>query len=236
MRAWQEDMLTALQDDDLDPHGIFTRMEMAARDLGFENCAYGIRVPVPVTRPRIFMMSNYPVAWQRRYEDAYVQCDPTVLHARRSQAPLIWSDAVFDATPDLWTEARGYGLRIGWAQSSLDGHGIGGMLTLARPAGGLLSSELGANETRMRWLTNMAHVALSRRLVPELAAGPSSPLTPREIEILQWTADGKTAGEISQILHMSEHTVTFHIGNAMRKLGSTNKTAAVVKAAVLGLL
>jgi LuxR family transcriptional regulator len=107
------------------------------------------------------------------------------------------------------------------------------MLTLARCADPILPSELEANEFKMRWLTNMAHVALSRLLFPELAGRPSSPLTPREVEILQWTADGKTAGEISEILQLSDHTVTFHMGNAMRKQLLT-KTAAVVKAAVLG--
>ena len=110
------------------------------------------------------------------------------------------------------------------------------MLVLARCADRILPSELEANEVKMRWLTNMAHVALSPRLFPELAGRPTSPLTPREVEILQWTADGKTAGEIGDILSLSDHTVTFHMGNAMRKLGSSTKTAAVVKAAMLGLL
>jgi LuxR family transcriptional regulator len=143
---------------------------------------------------------------------------------------------VFAEAPQLWAEARSHGLRVGWAQSSLDGHGVGGLLTLARSHDEILPAELDANEIKMRWLVNMAHTALSRRLSPQLMGRPSSPLTPREVEVLQWTADGKTAGEISDILNVSEHTVTFHMGNALRKLGSSNKTAAVVKAAVLGLL
>jgi LuxR family transcriptional regulator len=82
----------------------------------------------------------------------------------------------------------------------------------------------------------MAHAALAHRLVPEVVGRPSSSLTSREVEILQWTADGKTASEIADILDLSDHTVTFHLGNAVRKLGCANKTAAVVKAAMLGLL
>lgn len=49
-------------------------------------------------------------------------------------------------------------------------------------------------------------------------------------------ADGKTSGEAATILALSERTVNFHVSNAMTKLGAVNKTAAVVKAAVLGLL
>lgn len=237
MRAWQEDMLVALEDDALDAHGIFDRTKTAAQALGFEFCAYGIRVPVPVTKPQVFMLNNYPEPWQRRYQEAgYVLKDPTVQHGRQSQTPIVWSESLFDSVPALWAEARSYGLRVGWAQSSLDGHGVGGMLTLARSHDDILPSELGANEVKMRWLVNMVHIALSRRLVPQLAGQPSSPLTPREVEVLQWTADGKTVGEISEILNLSEHTVTFHVGNAIRKLSTSNKTAAVVKASVLGLL
>jgi LuxR family transcriptional regulator len=237
MRGWQEDMLTALEDESLDEHGIFQCMERAAVAIGFEYCAYGLRVPIPVTKPQIVMVNNYPEAWQRRYAEAgYVQRDPTVLHGRRSQAPIVWNDALFAGAEDLWDEARAHGVRFGWAQSSLDGHGIGGMLTLARSHDDILPDELSANEVKMRWLVNMAHMALSRRMAPKFTGRPDNPLTPREVEVLQWTADGKTAGEISDILHVSEHTVAFHMGNAMRKLDSTNKTAAVVKAAVLGLL
>jgi LuxR family transcriptional regulator len=237
MRIWQDDMLTALEDDTLDEQGIFERMESAAEAIGFEYCAYGLRVPIPVTKPQIVMLNNYPDAWRRRYHEAgYVLRDPTVLHGRRSQTPVVWSDALFAGTPDLWSEARSHGLRVGWAQSSLDGHGIGGMLTLARSHDDILPGELSANEVKMRWLVNMAHMALSRRMAAKVTGRPDSPLTPREVEILQWTADGKTAGEISDILRLSEHTVAFHMGNAMRKLDSANKTAAVVKAAVLGLL
>ena len=61
-------------------------------------------------------------------------------------------------------------------------------------------------------------------------------LTKREVEVLKWTADGKTSGEISDLLSVSENTVNFHVRNAVSKLQSANRTAAVVRAAMLGLL
>jgi LuxR family transcriptional regulator len=36
--------------------------------------------------------------------------------------------------------------------------------------------------------------------------------------------------------HISERTVIFHIDNALRKLGAVNKTAGVLKAAMLRLI
>ncbi len=61
-------------------------------------------------------------------------------------------------------------------------------------------------------------------------------LTDREVEILRWTADGKTAWEIGSILNISERTVNFHLQNAMGKFGVHNKTHAAAKAVSYGLL
>jgi len=189
-----------------------------------------------VTRPQVMVMNNYPEAWQKRYHEAgYIAIDPTVLHGRKSQAPVLWSDELFASAPGLWDEARSFGLRVGWAQSSLDGHGIGGMVTLSREHDEITPAELAAKEIRMRWLVNMSHLALSRKMSARLVQ-PTSALTKREIEVLQWTADGKTAPEIGDILDVSNHTVVFHVSNAMRKLNASSRTAAAVKAAMLGLL
>ena len=54
--------------------------------------------------------------------------------------------------------------------------------------------------------------------------------------MLKWTADGKTSSDIAQILAISVDTVNFHVRNATAKLGAANKTAAVVRAAMLGWL
>jgi LuxR family transcriptional regulator len=60
-------------------------------------------------------------------------------------------------------------------------------------------------------------------------------LTLREIEILKWSAEGKTAAEVAMILDVKIRTVNFHIGSAIRKMGASNKTSAVVQAALHGV-
>ncbi len=69
-------------------------------------------------------------------------------------------------------------------------------------------------------------------------AGSQTPtsLTERETEVLRWAGDGKTTGEISSILAISDNTVNYDIKNAMAKLHAANKTAAVVIALTRGLL
>lgn len=236
MTSWAEQLLSEL-DDAQTGEEVFRKIESAANSLGFEYCAYGLRAPWPLSKPKTRLVNNYPEWWKKRYDEArYIEIDPTVLHARRSALPVIWSDALFAKAPQLWQEARSAGLRVGWAKAAFDSCGVGGMLTLARSGEPITSNELAEKETRMRWLVNAAHFALKRVLMPSLMDDPERGLTEREIEVLKWAADGKTSGEISKILVISVDTVNFHVKNAVTKLKSANKTAAVVRAAMLGLL
>ncbi|MGY3619165.1 DNA-binding CsgD family transcriptional regulator [Bradyrhizobium sp. USDA 10063] len=56
-------------------------------------------------------------------------------------------------------------------------------------------------------------------------------LSPRELECLQWSSRGKSAGDIGTILGISQRTVAFHLDNARAKLGvRTIRQAAVLLA------
>ena len=61
-------------------------------------------------------------------------------------------------------------------------------------------------------------------------------LTKREVEVLQWSARGKTSAEISIILDLGKRTVDFHIDNAREKLNVATRTEAVVRAALLNII
>ncbi|MCI3947179.1 helix-turn-helix transcriptional regulator [Pseudomonas syringae] len=65
---------------------------------------------------------------------------------------------------------------------------------------------------------------------------PAKNLTYREIEVLKWSAEGKTAGDIAIILCLKERTIHFHIASAIQKMGVCNKTAAAVRAVMSGIL
>jgi DNA-binding CsgD family transcriptional regulator len=54
-------------------------------------------------------------------------------------------------------------------------------------------------------------------------------LTPREEEVLQWVALGKTNDEIASLLVVSTHTVRKHLENVYAKLGVHTRTAAVAR-------
>jgi len=61
-------------------------------------------------------------------------------------------------------------------------------------------------------------------------------LTEREKTCLLWAAEGKTAHNISAILSISEATVVFHLKNSINKLDVINRSQAIAKAVLLGLI
>ena len=236
LKAWQDDQLQILLRQKDEQH-VFERVVDLARQLGFDHCAYGMRSPLPLSRQRIVMFNNYPAAWQARYAQRnYLAIDPSVQHALKSPLPIMWSDEFFAATPDFWEEARGHGLRFGWAQPCRDVSGTLGMLTVARSDEAITDGEMQEKNYRLAWLTQIAHLAMARVLVKKLVPEANVRLSCQETNVIRWTAEGKTTAEISVIMGLSVRTVTFHIGNVVKKLNASNKTAAAVRAAVLGLL
>lgn len=81
-----------------------------------------------------------------------------------------------------------------------------------------------------------AMTAADRLLGPDLDLGDMPKFTKREMDVLRWTGQGKTAWEVSVILGMSEKTVNFHLGNVMRKLNVNSKHQAVLKCVAAGIL
>ena len=85
-------------------------------------------------------------------------------------------------------------------------------------------------------IAHYIHDAVQNKLRHESLIPMPIALTNRELEILQWTVDGKTAWEVGSILNIAERTVNFHVQNVMEKFGVHNKTQAAAKAIGMGLL
>lgn len=72
----------------------------------------------------------------------------------------------------------------------------------------------------------------SRRPAP----APDRPLTARQVEILMWVQEGKTAWEIGLILGLSGRSVDSHLRRIYRKLDVGSRMQAVLRAQRLGVL
>jgi DNA-binding CsgD family transcriptional regulator len=88
----------------------------------------------------------------------------------------------------------------------------------------------------LAWTLNQPEHVTVRDIEMRSAPRRQPVLSPREREVLEWTACGKTSEEISCILELSVSAVNFHLKNLVFKLQCCNKTAAVARAALLGLL
>lgn len=209
----------------------------ATQLLGFEYFAYGIEISAPFTSTRVQLLNNYSTEWQEMYlGSGFLETDPTIIHGKKTTQPIVWSEKLFKKAHPLWEEAKAHGLNHGWVQSVYSPNGTSGLITLSRSSNDITEEELRHRLPSLMWLAQITHVGLQKQLLPQLFKNINTQLTPREVEVLRWTADGKTSNLISEILMISERTVNFHLNNAARKLNASNKTSAVAIAAALGLL
>ena len=63
-----------------------------------------------------------------------------------------------------------------------------------------------------------------------------SPLTLRERDVLERLARGSANRTIAEELHISEHTVKFHVASILAKLGAATRTEAVARGVPRGLV
>ncbi|MBN1260592.1 MAG: response regulator transcription factor [Anaerolineae bacterium] len=85
------------------------------------------------------------------------------------------------------------------------------------------------------------HPRIARRLMAEVTSpiqerNPAAELTPREVEVLQLIAQGKSNAEIAAELFITERTVKAHVSNLLSKLHLSDRTQAAVFAWREGLI
>jgi LuxR family transcriptional regulator, quorum-sensing system regulator SolR len=210
-----------------------------ARDMGFEHFAYVLTVDAPSLKTQQYILSGYPVDWVERYMSRdYFKVDPVIKHSQESTLPLIWGDQHFwqGKSEEFWDEARAFGLQAGLSISVRELPAVTGVFSLARDK--MLEvhgQDLAALIGRSHMFATLLNHAVARIELPKLLPAQGK-LTARELECLRWTAEGKTAWEIGQILGITERTAVFHLNNVIRKLAVTNKIQAVVRAVALRLV
>lgn len=240
----QQDLLQGFLDaigEDKDSSDLETRLVRRLKTWGFDHFCY-LAVGVPGSDRGTAFRTNYLDSWTTRYtERRYVEVDPVVLRARTTTLPFTWGPDTEGAPTDrralqMFDEAQAAGIRNG-ASIPIHEHGLHfAILTATTEAGerdfkGLCQ----AHGHQLHLLAHYFHDGARADFFENDEPGTLH-LTVREHECLLWTARGKSAWAIGEILGISERTVVFHLANAMRKLGVSNKIYAVVKAIMAGLI
>jgi DNA-binding CsgD family transcriptional regulator len=210
------------------------------RALGFDTVTAVTVIDRGIGRSDFVVVDNTPQAYLGGYNNANThRRDPVMQHCKHQSLPIIWDQATYisQGQGDLWEEQARFGYQTGIAMALHLPEGKHFMLGVDRdrplPAD---RHELTRLVADLQLFTVHALDAAMRVLLPNDVPIDLPSLTPRELEALRWTMDGKTAWEVGSILGISERTAVLHLNNAMRKLGCVNKHQAVLKALRLGLI
>jgi DNA-binding CsgD family transcriptional regulator len=208
--------------------------------LGFETVSALTVVEHALGKSEVICVDNTPLEFLQTANDPGVgRRDPVTRHCRKKTVPLIWDQSTYveDGAGDLWEHQAHFGYRTGIAMALHLPEGKHFILGVDRDqALPDDRSELQRLVADLQLFAVHAQDAAMRLLLP-VPQQPDRPnLTPRELEALRWTMDGKTAWEVGALLGISERTAVMHINNAMHKLDCVNKHHAVLKALRLGLI
>lgn len=215
----------------------------ATRPLGIKSY-HSYFEPIADSDRRIDGLSTFPSDWIEYYRSKHYETVDIWTEVTRSRrGSVLWSYVyrTFELSPvqrRVLAEAHEAGLA--------DGLNI---MISDRPAAEFIS--LAVDESGQKAVATLkrhaailhAMTAAFYRRATSLGVGPApenpdgaARLSPREREVLQWIAAGKTDWEIGRILSITERAVKFHAAGARRKLLAANRTHAVAIAVYSGLI
>jgi len=210
--------------------------QQQAESLGYDYFTFLIQHPVPFTRPKTWFFTTYPEFWLEHYQkENFLQIDPIVAMRQLPGHTVQWRDELFIGCEKLWGDAQDAGLISGYSCSVMGANRITGILSLSSRSGIHHRDTSLVFEMKLQYLAEVYLATLERLNDPTVSVIDIG-FSRRELEIVKWTAEGKTASEISLILSISEHTVNFHQKNMQKRFNTANKTQIACYAAAIGLL
>ena len=230
------DLENDLTDQTLDEFNAFIRDRY-----GLANVAY-LSPSFPghsVVNP--FTSTTYDSAWTEHYRaENFGFVDPTITFGARSLLPVDWArlPRLDKKVQRLFGEAREAGV---------------GHQGLTIPVRGPTNSHWAlffatSHENDRDWsnrryelvrdLVHIAHYVHQRafQLNVEDAPVDLNVISKREVEALEWSAEGKTLEDIATLMRISAETVKSHLDSARFKLKAVNRIHAVTKAIRAGLI
>lgn len=211
-----------------------------ALQLGFNTVTAMTVIDRGLGASEFIIVDNTPTSYAEAFSNlGAARRDPVMQHCKRQSIPIIWDQATYvgHGLGEMWEEQARYGYTTGIAMALHlpDGRHFQLGVDRDRPLPDN-QAELQRLVADLQLFTVCAVDTALRVLVPSTLQPERPNLTPRELEVLRWTMDGKTAWEVGAILGISERTAVLHVTNAMRKLSCVNKHQAVLKALRLGLI
>lgn len=155
--------------------------------------------------------------------DDYIRRCPVTRDVHDTDAPFFWTKTSGNGGEQYRVVAHPLGRGLHGLQVPLFGpRGLKGAMTLG---GNRIESDLA---TRLALVAVAASAfASAERLFMTDQKAETTPLSPREREVLQWVAAGGRQSEIARALGLSERTVENHLRRIRRGLGALTTSEAV---------
>jgi LuxR family quorum-sensing system transcriptional regulator SinR len=166
--------------------------------------------------------------------------DPIIQMGARSMLPMDWAR--------IPRRSKDGGIQFGDSMPAW-GDRQGLTVPVRGPTNGVWALFLvTSNETDVEWaarwrerITDLVHVAFFvHQRAFEFHSGEMpvdlNAITKREIEALEWAAEGKTVEDTATLMRISTETVKAHLDSARYKLQALNRVHAVTKAIRAGLI
>ncbi|EJN06201.1 LuxR C-terminal-related transcriptional regulator [Phyllobacterium sp. YR531] len=212
--------------------------------VGYSNLAIARRG----TAADVAVTTTLPFSWVMRYSaKGYHKVDPLLESVIAPNKPSQASGSIRNLAQDIKTsteieryfhdrETRNTG-NLFLAVSTSNNHGFKGITEFTFNVDkSEQTSFIESMRQRLVACAGRLHTILHGNRNPALAAVVAKLLTKRELDCLYWAANGKTDGEIGEILDIARWTVVTYLQNAKNKLGCANRTSTVATALALGVI
>jgi DNA-binding CsgD family transcriptional regulator len=215
---------------------ITARLELMLRDQGISMCYIGSLGFV--NQHRGFGYGHMPPKWLERYLEAdHSRYDPVYQYAARGDTKTTWTEIKQklghnpkSRAMKVFNEAAEFGLTDGIIMPVVGFGDLPGAISL----GGHDIDLTPDGRAGLYLVGGLAYEALRR------VSGNAKPMPPQlssaELKVLRWTAEGKTADEIGEILSISPHTVREYHAKTQKKYGVARNVHVAVLAALDGNL
>ncbi len=193
-----------------------------------------------IGKSEFHVVDNCPDGFvEAMYSPQLQRQDPVMQHCKRNSVPIVWDQSTYvrSGAAELWDAQARFGYKTGICLALHLPEGRHFVLGVDRdkplPSDPIQLTRIVAD---LQLFAVHALDTAMRVLLPPEQQLEAPKLTPRELECLRWTMEGKTAWEVGSILSITERTAVLHLNSAMHKLGCSSKHQAVLKALRMGLI
>lgn len=192
------------------------------------------------------LAGQWPEEWLQVYlAKKYILTDPKLRYIAHAQRPFRWRDSLVAFRKDphyrrmeqVMAAAATYGLKDGYVFPIHGRSGVLGYMSIGGRSIDLSPVEISLMDAIARkafW--RLLELRGEEELMLEDLPGTDTRLTRREMEILQYLAEGMTSVEIGKQLQISNHTVDWYMNGLQDKLKAKNRQHAVAVAFRHGLI